>query len=154
MAEVDLRLFIDAPPERVWEIISDLSGQERWMEDVACLDIVSEVKNGQGAVLDLTSQLFGLPLIHDVMEITKWDAPRELGVVHRGQFTGTAYFRLDSASGGTIFTWFEEFEPPLGPLGELGFALLVGPHLRRVWSKSMRNVKRLAEAGASETAAP
>jgi len=145
VARLDLRLFIRAKPERVWEVISDLSGQERWMVDVRELEITSGVKSGAGTVIKLTSELFGRPVVHDIMEIVTWDPPRELGVVHRGQFTGTAAFRLEPARGGTIFIWWEEFKPPLGPLGELGFALIVGPHLRRVFRRSMDNVRRLAE---------
>jgi uncharacterized protein YndB with AHSA1/START domain len=146
MAKLDLRIFIRATPERVWQVISDLSGQARWMVDVRRLDIVSETKSGSGTVIDLTSELFGLPLLHDVMEITAWDPPRELAVVHRGQFTGTAAFRLEPVHGGTVFTWVEEFRPPFGPLGELSFGLLVGPHLRRVFGRSLDNVRGLAEA--------
>ena len=146
MAKLDLRIFIRATPDRVWEVISDLGGQGRWMVDVRRLDIVSETRSGAGTVLDLTSELFGLPLVHDVMEITRWEAPREIGVVHKGRFTGTAAFHLEPVRGGTVFTWVEEFRPPLGSLGELGFAIAVGPHLRRVFGRSMDNVRRLAEA--------
>jgi hypothetical protein len=32
-------------------------------------------------------------------------------------------------------------------LGELGFSLSVGPHLRRIFRRSMENVRRLAEEG-------
>ena len=146
MAALDLRAFIRARPERVWDVISDLSGQRRWMVDLRRLDIVSETKSGVGTVIDLTSELFGLPLVHDVMEIVTWEPPRELAIVHRGRFTGTACFRLEPWAGGTIFRWLEQYRPPLGPLGELAHSLVVGPHLRRVFSRSMDNVRQLAEA--------
>jgi hypothetical protein len=145
MARLKLRTFIRATPERVWQVISDLSGQARWMVDVRDLKITSKTTSGAGAVIELTSELFGLPVIRDVLEIVTWDAPRELAVVHRGQFTGTAAFRLEPLAGGTLFMWVEEFQSPLGPLGELGFTLVVGPHLRRVFGRSMDNVRRLAE---------
>jgi len=145
MARLDIRTFIRATPERIWQIISDFSGQERWMVDLRRLTVTSEIKTGVGAVIEVTSELFGLPVVHDVMEIVTWEPARELGVVHKGQFSGTAYFRLEPAPAGTVFVWVEEFRPPLGPLGELGFALAVGPHLRRVFGRSMDNVRRLAE---------
>jgi len=145
MARLDLRIFIRATPERVWEVISDLGGQEKWMVDVRRLEVTSEVKIGVGTVIEVTSELFGLPVVHDVMEITAWEAPRELGIVHRGQFTGTAAFWLVPLGGGTVFRWCEDFRPPLGPLGELAFALVVGPHLRRVFGRSMENVRQIAE---------
>ena len=146
MARLELRSFIQARPDEVWAVVSDLSGQARWMVDVRSLEITSETRSGVGTVIKVTSELFGLPLVRDVMEVTAWEPNERLGVIHRGRFTGTAEFRLEAAAGGTIFVWLEEFRPPFGPLGELGFALLVGPHLRRVFGRSMDNVRRLAEA--------
>ena len=43
MARLELRMFIRATPQRVWDVISDLDGQARWMVDVRSLDIVSEL---------------------------------------------------------------------------------------------------------------
>lgn len=115
------------------------------MEDVHSLEIVSDTKSGIGTVIKVRSKLFGLPVLKDLMEVVVWEQPHRIEVVHNGQFTGEAFFRLQPAPGGTIFIWREEFDPPLGPLGELGAALVVSPHLRRVWAKSMDNVRELAE---------
>jgi hypothetical protein len=56
---------------------------------------------------------------------------------------------LEPVSGGCRFFWEESFEPPLGQLGELAVEYVIGPHLRRVWTRSMENVKRLAESSLS-----
>ena len=146
LAHLDIRRFIAAPPERVWEILADLEHQARWMVDVRTLDIVSEQKSGAGAVMRVTSELFGRPIVKDVMEITVWEPPYRMGVAHKGQFVGTGWFALERVENGTIFTWVEDFAPPLGPLGEAGFALVVRPHLMRVFARSMENVARLAES--------
>lgn len=146
MAHLDIRTFIAAPRERVWEILADLENQGDWMVDVRSLDVVTEEKRGAGAVMHVTSELFGLPLVKDVMEITRWDPPARMDVAHRGQFAGTGQFLLEAVDNGTIFTWIEDFEPPLGPLGEIGFALVVRPHLMRVFARSLANVKALAES--------
>ena len=160
MAQLDLRTFIRATPERVWDVISDLSGQHRWMEDVSELQVIGEQKSGAGTRVRVISKLFGLPLVRDVMEIVTWQPPTELSVVHAGELSrgtghfwqiplsGTAAFRLEAARGGTIFRWTEEFSPPLGALGELGYSLFVQPHLRHVFGRSMDNVRRIAEGGA------
>jgi hypothetical protein len=145
MAHIELRMFIRATPQRVWDVVSDLSGQKRWMVDVRSLDIVSETKSGVGTTLDLQTELYGIPLLHDLMDVVTWEEPREIGIVHRGAFTGTAFFRLEPVPGGTVFVWVEDFKPPLGPLGELGFALAVRSHLRKVWSRSMDNVRLICE---------
>ena len=145
MAHLDLRVFIRATPERVWEVLSDLPAQQQWMVDLRRLDIISEQKSGPGTEIDVTSALFGLPVVKDRMVITAWEPPRRYDVKHVGSFSGTGSFLLEPVRGGTVFTWIEDFNPPLGPLGEIGFSVLVGPHLRRVFGRSMDNVRRLAE---------
>ena len=145
MAILDLWVHINAPPERVWDVIADLPGQKRWMVDLRSIEFTSEQHEGEGAVIEVTSELFGLPLVKDRMRITKWQPPTRFDVEHIGQFTGAGEFILQPVAGGTLFTWREVFKPPLGLLGEIGFALVVGPHLRSVFRRSMANVKRLSE---------
>ena len=123
------------------------------MEDVHRMEITSlptgqagEQHSGAGTVIKLTSDLFGLPLVKDTMLITTWEPPTRYDVEHTGQFTGTGAFVLEAAPGGTVFHWIEDFKPPLGPLGELGFKLLVGPQMRRVFRRSLENLRVLAEA--------
>ena len=146
MAHLEIQKFVAAPPERVWDVLADLEHQAAWMVDVRTLEIVTEEKRGVGAVMHVTSELFGLPLVKDVMAITAWEPSRRMDVEHRGQFHGSGQFLLDPTDNGTIFTWIEDFVPPLGPLGEAVFALVVRPHLLRVFARSMENVRRLAEA--------
>jgi hypothetical protein len=146
MARLEIDTFIAAPVEYVWAVIEDFERQAAWMVDVRELEIVSEQRRGVGTALRVTSELFGKPLVRDVMEVTAWEPPLRMDVAHRGQFHGYGQFILERADNGTVFTWIEDFEPPLGPLGEAAFALVVRPHLRRVFGRSMANVKRLAEA--------
>ena len=153
MARLELHTFIAAAPEAVWEVLADLDRQGEWMVDLRQLDIVSEQRRGAGTVMHVTSELFGRPIVKDVMEITAWSPPHRMDVLHRGQFSGTGSFIVERIDNGSIFTWIEEFTPPLGPLGELGFRLAVGPHLTRVFNRSMENVKRIAESRAPVTAA-
>lgn len=145
MAKLDLRIFIRATPQRVWDILSDLEGQQRWMVDLRSLEITTEQETGVGAEMHVTSELFGRPVIKDKMVITAWDPPHRYDVKHVGSFTGTGSFILEPVRGGTVFTWIEEFNPPLGFVGETGFSVAVGPHLRKVFRRSMDNVRALAE---------
>jgi hypothetical protein len=149
MARLELKVLVNATPEQIWPIIADFEGQKCWMVDLRKLDIISTVKDGVGTKLKVTSEIFGLRLVRDVMLVDYWQPPRIYSVIHMGQFTGTGYFELKPAGDATELTWVEDFTPPLGPLGELGFKLIVGPHLRRVFLRSMDNVKRLAEAAAA-----
>jgi hypothetical protein len=146
VAHLEVSAFIRAAPGRVWEVIADIPAQAAWMDDVRSIDIVGEQQRGTGTVLDVRSELFGLPVVHDTMRITSWQPPERYDVEHGGQFTGTGAFILEPAPGGTVFRWLEDFKPPLGPLGELGFKLFVGPHMRRVFARSLENLRHIAEA--------
>jgi uncharacterized protein YndB with AHSA1/START domain len=150
LISIELRTFIRAPRERVWDLISDLDSQEHWMEDVSRLEVVYRPGEGPGAVLKLTSRLFGIPLLKDVLVTTRLEPPHLLEIVHCGQFTGSGAFRLEDGDGGTTFIWEEKFQPPLGRVGDIVADKLIGPHLRRVWGRSMDNVRRLAESGATQ----
>jgi hypothetical protein len=137
-------MFLPASPESAWAVLEDLERQGEWMVDVRKLEVVTDQKRGVGAVMHVTSELFGRPVVKDVMAITRWEPPSRMDVEHRGQFKGTGSFLLERVRNGTIFTWVEEFVPPLGPLGGLAFVLVVRPHLQRVFGRSMANVRRLA----------
>ena len=152
MAHLQVKRFIAAPPERVWAVIEALERQGEWMADVRRLEVTTAQKRGAGAVMRVTSTLFGLPVVRDVMEITAWEPPRRMDVLHRGHFHGTGSFELQPFAGGTIFTWIEDFRPPLGPVGELAFRLVVRPHLRRVFGRSLVNLKSIVESGATADA--
>jgi hypothetical protein len=146
MAHLDIRAFFRATPERVWDVIADIPGQAKWMADVHRLKVVSEQLSGEGTVVELTSKLFGQPLVKETMHITAWQPPNRFDVRHDGQiFSGTGSFVIEAAPGGSIFCWIEDFKPPLGPLGELGYTLVVGPHIRRTFGRSLDNLRRLVE---------
>ncbi len=147
MAHLEIRTFVAAPPEAVWCVLADLEHQATWMVDVRVLDVVTEQKQGAGTLLHVTSELFGQPVVKDIMAITAWEPPYRMDVEHRGQFHGSGQFLIDRVDNGCIFTWIEDFAPPLGPVGELAFALVIRPHLLRVFARSMANLKRLAEGG-------
>jgi uncharacterized protein YndB with AHSA1/START domain len=145
MAGITVQTSIAAQPEIVWRVLTDLERQASWMVDVRSLRFATPQRAGVGTVIHVRSELFGVPLVRDVMEITAWEAPRRLAVAHRGAFHGSGEFRVAPDPGGSVLTWSERFRPPLGPLGELAFRLVVGPHLRRVFARSLANLRGLAE---------
>jgi hypothetical protein len=152
MATLEVSRFIAAPPQAVWDVIADVPRQGEWMVDVRSLTVRGEQTSGAGTTIDVTSELFGLPLVRDVMEFTAWEPPHRMAVAHRGAFSGDGEFLLEPADNGTIFTWVERFRPPLWKFGEIAFTLAVKPHLTRVFGRSLDNVKRLAEAAAGRGA--
>ena len=149
MAHLEVKRFMEVPPGDVWRVLADLEHQGRWMVDVRTIEVVTAQNVGAGTVLRVTSELFGLPVVRDVMEVTAWQRPSRMEVVHRGQFSGTGSFVLEPIAGGTLFTWTEDFRSPLRFVGEAAFSLFVRPHLRRVFARSVANLGLLAEAAHS-----
>ena len=154
MASLEVRILIRADPERIWPILADFDAQAGWMADVRRLQVTSDIGQGVGTTLEVTSELFGLPVVRDRMEVDSWQPPLRYTVVHTGQFSGTGEFRLDRVEGGTIMVWREDFLPPLGPVGELAFKLFLGPYLRRVFGRSLDNLREVAEADSASKPSP
>jgi carbon monoxide dehydrogenase subunit G len=132
-----------APPERVWEVLSDWERQASWMPDVASIRVLGPERS-LGARLRVKTKVFGVPLATDLVEVTAWDPPRLLAVRHVGVVRGTGEWRLDPAPAGTAFTWIEAFRMPPPVLGDLGL-WVYSPWQRAMLRRSIRNLKELAE---------
>ena len=139
---------IDAPPSRVWSLLSDWEGSSAWMVDATTVEVIGDRREGVGTRVTAVTRIAGVPLT-DEMEVVAWEPERLIGVMHHGRpIRGLAWFELREASDGTtLFEWAEELDPPLGPLGELGGLFLRGP-IERVLRKSAAKLKQLAESSA------
>ena len=86
----------------------------------------------------------------DTMEITRWETPYRVDVLHTGSLVkGTGTMEVIALPGNTSrFIWSEDFELPLGVLGAVGWPLGKYPMLAGV-KKSLKALKREIESGAS-----
>jgi len=118
------------------------------MVDATAVEVLGEPRRGVGTRIKAVTDIAGIPLT-DLMEVVTWEEGRLITVMHHGwPIRGLAWFELRPAlEGGTWFEWAEELDPPLGPLGELGGALLKGP-IERVLRRSVMKLKQLAETSA------
>jgi uncharacterized membrane protein len=137
---------IDAPAERVWELLEDWEGSAAWMVDATTVRVLGDQRAGVGTRVEAVTRIAGVPLT-DVMEVVAWEEPHVIAVRHEGwPIRGLAWFELRPAPGDTTwFEWAEELDPPLGPLGELG-GVLLRPAIERVLRASAKKLKALAEA--------
>jgi len=137
-------ILIQAPPERVWAILADWRRYPQWMPDVAGV-----CRRGPdrevGLELDVKTKLFGLvPLVTDRIRVIAWEPHRRMAVAHLGVVHGRAEWRLEPSPGGTRFAWWEDVHLRPAPLGDVALAVY-WPFQRRLFRRSMRNVRRLAE---------
>lgn len=84
----------------------------------------------------------------DTMEITRWEPPYRVDVLHTGALVkGTGTMEVVSLPGNTArFIWSEDFELPLGVLGALGWPIGKFPLLAGV-KKSLKALKAEIESG-------
>ena len=137
------RLVIEAPPERVWAVASDIPRGAEWMPDVAWIRPAGGGP-GVGARFEVKTRVLGVPATTDLIEVTAWEPPHRLAVRHLGWVKGSGEWRLRPSLDGrrTLLEWDEELRMPPPVLGELGLRVYA-PVQRAMLRRSMRNLARL-----------
>jgi uncharacterized membrane protein len=141
---VDTSTAIDAPPEVVWELVSDPMRVCELMAGVARWDVEGARDRGRGARYRVLMQVGSVP-VGGLVEIVEWDEGRDIawtsvtGVDQRGRWR---LRRRDD--GGTTLTLRLSYGAPGGLLGLLAdrfSAPMVRANLRR----TVANVRAEAE---------
>jgi uncharacterized protein YndB with AHSA1/START domain len=149
---VEARVAIAAPPEVVFEAVSDWEAQSEW---VALTTVTVDGRgerppgapggHGVGERLTAVTKLAGVGF-RDPMEVTRWEPPRRAEVRHLGRVVrGTGTFTVEPAPGGAWFTWAEDLDLPLGAAGRLGFAV-VRPAFEVMLRRSLARLARRVES--------
>jgi uncharacterized protein YndB with AHSA1/START domain len=144
MAELVLTVDIDAPPEVVFDALTDWTNQGQWMAGTAVRVTRGDGRSVGSRIVARTSA--GPVGFDDPMEITGWDRPRRVQMHHLGRVVrGDGAFEVEALPDGrSRFHWVEWLDPPLGWFGQVGFAAvrpLVGAAVR----PSLRAFARWAE---------
>jgi carbon monoxide dehydrogenase subunit G len=146
VARIEAVTHVEADPQRVWAVLSDLEGQGRWMKDVSSMTVLSPAREGVGVVVRARTRLFGVT-VNDDMVVTEWEPPRVLAARHLGPLIrGVGAFELEPTAHGTHLTWWEELSVPLGGLGNAVVEVVVSPVMERLFRASLANLKRLCES--------
>lgn len=140
--QVQASTIIDAPPEKVWEYISDLGKIAEWDPDTLKVEWQRPVSVGSVAVVTATAKLFGKRVVN--MEVTEWEPGHKFGAMVK--------------FGGTSVKGVYTIEPAEGNKTKLsrsatvevgGWLRLISPLIarkaRNERSKEIENIKRLVE---------
>ncbi len=147
MAEITVSVEIDAPTDRVWEIVEPVERHVDWMADAVAIRFTGEQTRGIGTTFECDTKVGPITLV-DKMEITDWEPGERMGVRHSGVVTGSGHFTLEPIDLGrrTRFTWTEELVFPWwlgGPLGALvGGRVVMGA----IWRRNLRALARIVES--------
>jgi hypothetical protein len=148
-----VRLEVDqevaAGRAQVWGVLTAWERQPAWMVDAIEVHVLTPQRQGVGVTLRCPTNLLGVT-VQDVMRVTGWVEPSYLEVTHLGRIiTGTGAFELEELGPDrTTVRWWEEIDPPLGPVGEWGATTFVLPVLRRVFARSLARFAQLCETEA------
>jgi len=131
--------FIDAPPERVWELIGDPNRHPDWwpgIVDVECADL------REGCRYREVVKGFFRPQEHDIL-IERLDTCQEVCI--SCQDTGvTTRFVLTGAQGGTFVEGHFSIEPIR--VGQKVVTAVTGRRFLRSWlERSLENLKHVSE---------
>ena len=142
MSEVLTAITIDAPPEKVWEVVMDPHRLGEWVT------IHRKLNSASDGEMDQTLCLRGVNF-HVHWELAACEAPKHAIWEGRGPARSHAEteYRLTAVDGGTRFAYRNEFKAPLGPLGAVASRALVGGLPEREAKATLKNLKDLVERG-------
>ena len=146
MSRIEVSVDIGAPPEVVWEFVSDLRRIPDWIEDTLAMLSVEPEPARLGTVYKERSRIMGPVSRVTTWTIAEFDAPRfqkHDGRVPMMAATSVS-FGLEPSGAGTKFTLVFEYMPG-NPLSSLTDGLFVRKNLERGFRRSIQNLKALVE---------
>ena len=118
MVEYSTRIAIDAPPERVWQILTDAGGYAEWNPEIFRIDgriaagakITTHVRLGGGVERKIS------------LRVTELEPPKRMvwvGGIPLGLFVGRRTYRVTPAGAGSEFQLHLRMSGPLsGPIAK------------------------------------
>ena len=141
MTSIDIDILIACNVHDTWDELRHIERHVTWMSDAQRIDFHSDQREGVGTSFDCRTKI-GPFTTTDVMTITRWHDEVEIGVTHRGLFTGEGDFTLTAVGDATRLTWREDLRFPWWAGGFVG-ATMARPVLRAIWRKNLANLARI-----------
>lgn len=143
--EIEVSADINVHARRVWEVVSDMTMNPEWMDDVKDVRFTGTKHEGTGTTFDADTRIFGFTTT-DHQLITQWVDRSQIVVAHQGMFGGHGTISIAQHSDETRcrVTRTEHIEFPwylAGPVGEV----IAKPALQAVWHSDMLSLKDLCE---------
>lgn len=151
MSAVRVSIDIDAPVERVWELIMDPRRLGDWVTIHRGVSNVSPQPDRRGAQMSQVLHMRGVSFkVHWTLADVR--APTLAIWEGRGPAHSEAHIRYqlaprgENGAGGTHFEYTNEFRTPGGMLGNAASRMVVGAASEREANASLARLKRLLEA--------
>ena len=146
MTQVSSQIRIDAPKEKVWEVLADFGGVSRWAPTV--LDSYSTTGANGGVGAGRHCDVKGFGGIEE--EIVRWEAGRSLGVSldNAGPIKSSVNeFTVIPGDDGTVVTLTVDFQAKFGPAGAVLDRLVVRRQMEKTITLTLAGLKHYVETG-------
>jgi uncharacterized protein YndB with AHSA1/START domain len=150
MPELVESIDVEAPPGRVWAALTDWARQGEWILATDVRPVIGPAQGVGGRLVAVT----GLPLpggkrlgVVDTFEITRWEPPTRVDVLHTGRVVrGPGTFEVQPRGEHSTVVCTEVWYLPYGYLGVAGW-FLARPLVVRGLRTSLRRLAALAARG-------
>ena len=147
MGHISWTIHVEATPEQVFDLFTNPERFREWQVPAA------EVKDNTGTPGTVglgwtTATTFAGRKMEGHMSVTAVERPRSFELKGTGTFAATVRGRFESAAGGTDVTIENEYEMPLGFIGDAANKLFFEKSFAESWDKSLAKFKALMEAEA------
>lgn len=146
MTRVQCTIEIDAPPERVWDVVMNPRRLAEWVTIHRRIEDVPPTLE-RGSTFGQTLSLRGAPL-HVEWTVVDVEKPSRATWEGRGPAHSRAsiVYALRALDGSrTRFEYTNEFRAPGGPLGAVAGRVLVGGLSQREAQRSLQRLKQVIE---------
>ncbi len=137
-------VFIDRPPQEVFEFASDPTNDAKWRDSAVSAEWISEGQIGVGSKLRSVDKLMGRE-IESTSEVTAWDPPNRYGQkALEGPMPFELTITLEPQDGGTLVKLDGQAE--VGGFFKVAEGL-VGKQLEKQIEKDLQGLKQVMEQG-------
>jgi uncharacterized protein YndB with AHSA1/START domain len=145
---IESMIVIDAPIERVWEVVADIEGQPRWMAEMKAVRLATPGPVRIGTTGEADVRMLGVT-VSDPIIVTEFEPPHRFAIGHEGSFKGHGLITLEAGADATttIVRWQETLIPPV--LSHLA-ALAMTPTLTATFQGDLGRLKELVETGSPD----
>lgn len=148
MTAVRATIDLPADPRRVWDVIMDPHGLERWVTIHRELCSADEGEPRKGFAMKQRMAIRGAP-VTVTWELDELDPPRRATWQGAGPAGATAFieYLLEEIPEGTRFHYTNDFIPPMGFLGRVASRALMGGVPDREANASLERLRALLAEG-------
>ena len=147
MGHISRTVHVEATPEQAFDLMANPARLREWQVPAAEVKDITGTPGTVGLGWTTVSSFAGRKM-EGHMSVTAGERPRSFEAKGTGSFAATLRGRFEPAAGGTDVTLENEYEMPLGFIGDAADKLFFEKSFAESWDKSLAKFKALVEAEA------